>query len=112
MVTQVNEHNRMFTNFSFLKGLGNLPIIKMRCIFRKRVPSSYACSSKKHSEIWERNGKEGAFKQYPTRVLGAQMVPDLTKPPCTEIQQDKRRYAENLDFKPFSHWFINICEDL
>lgn len=58
------------------------------------------------------NGKEEIFKQYPTRVLGAQMVPCLTKPPCTEIRQDKRRYAENLDIKPFSHGVINIYEGL
>ena len=52
------------------------------------------------------------LKQYPTQVLGAQMVPGLTKRLCTEILQDKRRYAENLDFKPFSHGVINIYESL
>lgn len=83
-----------------------------RANFRKRVPSSYACSSKNHSDIWKRNEKEEIFKQYPTQVLGAQMVPSLTKPPCTEIRQDKRRYAEALDFKPFSHGVINIYEGL
>ncbi len=46
------------------------------------------------------------FKQYPTQVLGTQMVPSLTKPPYTEIRQDKRRYAGNLDF--ISHGVINI----
>lgn len=35
------------------------------------------------------NGMEDIFKQYPTQVLGAQMVPGLTKLHCTEIQQDK-----------------------
>jgi len=45
-------------------------------------------------------------------IRGAKMVPGLTKPPCTEIRQDKRRYAENLDFKPFSHGVINIYEGL
>lgn len=57
-------------------------------------------------------GMEVAFKQYPTLVLGAQMVPGLTKPPCPEIRQDKRRYVKNLDFKPFSHGVINIYEGL
>ena len=35
------------------------------------------------------NGMEKIFKQYPTQVLGTQMVPGLTKPLCTEKQQDK-----------------------
>ena len=52
------------------------------------------------------------LKQYPTQVLGAQMVPGLTKRLCTEILQDKRRYAENLDFKLFSNGVINIYEVL
>ena len=36
------------------------------------------------------NGMEEFFKQYPTQILGARMVPGLTKPPCTEIRQDKQ----------------------
>lgn len=76
------------------------------------MPSSDACSSKNDSEIWERNGKEAIFRQYPTQILGTQMVPGFTKRLCMEIEQDKRRDAENLDFKLFSHGIINSYEGL
>lgn len=36
------------------------------------------------------------------------MVLGLTKRPCKEIRQEKERYTEKLDFKPFSHGAINM----
>lgn len=52
------------------------------------------------------------FKQYPTQVLGTQMVSDLTKPPCTRMRQAQGRYAKSLGFKPFSQGVLSIYEGL
>ena len=41
-----------------MKGLGNIPTSKMRSIFRKRVPFSYACCDTSHPYQTTKDGKE------------------------------------------------------
>lgn len=47
-----------FTVERVLKGLGNIPTSKMRSIFRKRVPFSYACCDTSHPYQTTNDGKE------------------------------------------------------
>lgn len=80
-------------------------------ILSERVPLSYACYGTIITLFLdigfsERNGMERLY-ELQIQFCGAKMVPNLTKPPYTEIQRDMRLYMKNFYFKPFLQGFIN-----